>query len=369
MLAVALIVGLAAWRSKQDAEAERTDTAARRVAEVADSLRTTDPRTAMLLGVAAWRISPLPESRRALLGALTQPELGSFAPGTGPVRFLADSGRTLLSASGRTWRTWDVTAHRRTGSGRLPDGTVITAAPDARVLVVQGDHGAQRLWDTRAGRWTGGPLPDGATVDFAASGRSYLVSGSDDKARLYSLPGGRPLFTTPAGQSSVSIDAAGRRVAVCPDGHAPRVWDIAGHRALPGAWNTVQGICDDGSTTLALADGRLVLLGRDGVRVWDTTSGRLVAALPDPTAQFAATSQDGRFLATADRREIKVWRLSAPGSPVFRHPLDNQRLEHGFAWAPDRPLLRYLEAGTVHTLDLTTTVTSPGARTLSALNG
>ncbi|MEU0413924.1 helix-turn-helix domain-containing protein [Streptomyces griseorubiginosus] len=370
VLAVALIVGLAAWRSQQEAEAERTDTAARRVAEVADSLRTTDPRTAMLLGVAAWRISPLPETRRALLGALTQSELTSFtdpAPGTGPVRFLADSGRTLLSASDRAWQTWDVTAHRRTGSGRLPEGTVITASPDTRVLLVQEDDGAERLWDTRNGRWTGRTLPDGATVDFAASGSSYLVSGTDDRARLYSLPGGRPLFTIPTSQSSVAVDADGRRVAVCPDGHTPRVWDMAQHRTLPGAWNTVQGICDDDSTTLALADGRLVLLSRDGARVWDTTSGRLVASLPDPTAQFAAVSRDGRFLATADRQEIRVWRLSAPNAPVFRHPVDNQRLGPGFVWDPDRPLLRYLEGGTVHTLDLTTTLTSPWHR--DALEG
>ncbi|MEU5636700.1 hypothetical protein ACH47C_37895 [Streptomyces rishiriensis] len=82
-------------------------------------MRTTDPRTAMLLGVAAWRVAPLPEARRALLGSLAQAEHAIFtdpAAGDGPRRFLADSGRTLLSVEGRTWRTWDVRRARRTGS-------------------------------------------------------------------------------------------------------------------------------------------------------------------------------------------------------------------------------------------------------------
>jgi hypothetical protein len=58
--------------------------AAQRVAEVANSMRTTDPRTAMLLGLAAWRFAALPESRAALLAAPAQPERDAFTdPGPG----------------------------------------------------------------------------------------------------------------------------------------------------------------------------------------------------------------------------------------------------------------------------------------------
>ncbi|MFC9502045.1 WD40 repeat domain-containing protein [Streptomyces sp. NPDC057002] len=53
-----------------------------------------------------------------------------------------------------------------------------------------------------------------------------------------------------------------------------------------------------------------------------------------------------------------VWRLSDTPSLVFRHPLHNQHLYGGLAWDPGRPVLRYLEGGTVHTLDLTTAVTA-----------
>ncbi len=63
-LAVALIAGLVAWQQHQTSRQEATDTTARRVAEVAYGMRTTDPRTAMLLSVAAWRIALSPKPVR-----------------------------------------------------------------------------------------------------------------------------------------------------------------------------------------------------------------------------------------------------------------------------------------------------------------
>ncbi len=72
--------------------------------------------------------------------------------------------------------------------------------------------------------------------------------------------------------------------------------------------------------------------------------------------QYASFSPNGNFLATADSSELRVWRLSAPETPVFRHALDNQHLYGGLAW-DDAHTLRYLEGGTVHTLTLGPAVT------------
>ncbi|MCG7207361.1 hypothetical protein [Streptomyces arenae] len=361
VLAVALVVGLAAWRLAEVSQRQRVDAAARRVAEVADALRSTDPRTAMLLGAAAWEISPLPESRAALLSSLAQPQPTTFTdpePGTGSARFLVGSGRTLLSTDGRTWRTWDVVRGRRTASGELPGGAVIAAAPDARTLLIKMASGAQRLWDTRAARWVGVPAPAGTTATFSASGRSYLVSGPDDRVRLYSFTDGKLLFQTPvAGVMHATVDASDRQVAVCPTGQTPQVWDIARHRPLPGTWQSTTGICGDPRTSLILAGQHLVALTKNDVRVWDTTSGRLLAALPEPGAAQAALSADGNFLATTDSQEVRLWRLSAPGAPVFRYNRGDGKPPNGFAWDPEHPFLRCLVGGTVHTLDLTRTVT------------
>ncbi|WP_105971137.1 ribosome-inactivating family protein [Streptomyces geranii] len=54
-----------------------------------------------------------------------------------------------------------------------------------------------------------------------------------------------------------------------------------------------------------------------------------------------------------------MWRLSAPDAPVFRHPLHGQVLHDGIVWDPGRPVLRYLEGSTVHSLDLGPVLTAP----------
>ncbi|UUU32759.1 hypothetical protein JIX56_24290 [Streptomyces sp. CA-210063] len=370
VLAVALVAGLAAWGEHHDNQRRRTEAAARRVAEVADALRTTDPRTAQLLGVAAWRVAESPETRRALLGALAQPETDIFTdptPGSGPTRLLTRSGRTLLSADDGTWRTWDVTTRRPLASGRLPDGIVVGAGPDGRLLVIAADDDV-RLWDISAGRWTGPALPADAIVDFGPDGRGYAESSPyDDRVRLHSTADGTPLFETRVtGRANIAPSTDGRLLAVCPTGRAPQVWDTARHRTLPGAWEDAGALCDDDHSILAFggpgdAADRFALASPSGVHVWDAASGRRIADLADPGVHSLAFSEDGAFLATADASEIRAWRLTSSTTdapaPVFRHPLYNEHLYGGLVWDPDRPLLRYLEGGTVHTLDLANAVT------------
>ncbi|WP_189943406.1 nSTAND1 domain-containing NTPase [Streptomyces aurantiogriseus] len=363
VLALALVVGMVAWQQHIDNERQRTDTAARRVAAVADAMRTTDPRTAQLLGVAAWRISPLPESRRALLGALAQPELDIFtdpAPGDGPKRFLADSGRTLLSIDGRTWRTWDVAAHRRTGSGRLPTGDVVAVGPDARVLAVARDGGI-RLWDRRTGRLTDTVRhrPGAALPGIAAAGDDFLLTETDgDRVRVLSVTDGTTILESrSAGPAHMTSSRDGRFVAVCASGGPVQVWDTVRPRTVPGAWERV---LDDCGTLVFGGGSRLATLSADAVHVWDTGKGSQIAEIDHPGATYAAFSEagGGAFLATADEEEIRVWRLSAPSTPVFRYSLNNQHLCCGLAWDARRPVLRYLEGSTVHSLDLAAAVTA-----------
>ncbi|MGW1751037.1 nSTAND1 domain-containing NTPase [Streptomyces sp. NPDC002092] len=356
VLAVALLTALAVWQAYDDNQRRRTQEAARQVADVADALRTTDPHTALLLGAAAWRVAELPETRRALLGSLAQQETDTFTdpvPGDSAWRSLSASGRTLLSPGDRTWRTWDVRTHRRTGSGRLPDGMVLGASPDSRVLVISG-HDGIRLWDTATGHRTGGPdpLPQDTDVHFTGDDRTFL-STEADRLRLRSIADGRVLFEAPApGITVTALGADGRRAAVCSGGQAPQLWDIPGRRALPGDWQK-ERLCDaDANTTvLALGKDRLAAGTRTGLRVWDTGTGKRIADLGDEVRD-ASFSPDGAFVATADREEIQVWRLAAPEAPVFRHSLNNQRPYSGLAWDRDGRTLRYLEGSTVHTLDL-----------------
>ncbi|MFM9610662.1 nSTAND1 domain-containing NTPase [Streptomyces niveiscabiei] len=353
VLAVAVMTGVLVCRAQDENRLQRTRDAARRVAAVADALRTTDPRTALLLGAAAWSVARLPETRRALLGSLDQPETDTFTdpdPGDSRSRALLDDGRTLLSAAGRTWRTWDVTDHRPTGSGRVPSGTVTAAGP---LLAVTGDDQRVRLWNPATGHWAGGPLADVSDLRFTRDGGAVLVT-EGDRVRLRSAADGRVLFASAAVETPLTaLSTDGRLAAVCPSGGTPQVWDTATGRALPGAWRQDR-VCD--GDVLAVDGDRLAAATDGGLRVWDTRTGRRIAEADDPGVRYAAFSPDGTFLATADAAELRVWRLTDPDAPVFRHPLDNQHLYGGLAWHGRN--LRYLEGGTVHTLDLAAAVTT-----------
>ncbi|MFJ9899947.1 hypothetical protein ACIQPR_42115 [Streptomyces sp. NPDC091280] len=386
VLAVALAAGLLAWSQHRANGHQRTEAAARRVAAVADSLRTTDPRTALLLSAAAWRLSPLPESRRAVLAALAQPDLDAFTVPTpnGPSPVLTDAGRTLLTVDGTTWRTWDVTTHARIASGALPAGTqLIAAAPDARVLALSTGDGI-RLWDTAGHRWTGGarPLPRRTTdISFGSSGRSYTVSDANSgRVQVRSVDGGRLLYETRArGVDAVATDPDDRQIAACTS-HGVEVRDTTEHRAVPGAWRSAGDLCAADGAQLLFGRGseaathRLALVSALGIHIWDTRTGRQVAAPEDAEVDSAVFSPDGAFLATDDTTEIRVWRLSAPGAPVFRHPLGEQQTYGELAWDPTHPILRYLSDNTVHSYDVTTPTASawharPSDATLLAPDG
>ncbi|MCT9075047.1 nSTAND1 domain-containing NTPase [Streptomyces fulvoviolaceus] len=364
VLVVALVAGLTAWTQSRDNERRGTEAAARRIASVADAMRTTDPRTAQLLGVAAWRVAHLPETRSALLGSLGQPELDVFsdpALGDGTSRYLTDSGRTLLSVSGREWRTWDTVTHRPTASGRLPEGGRAEAAsPDGRLLSIRSADGV-RLWDTAAGRWRGEKLPDSAFVQF--SGSSYLVSDTDaPEVRVRSIADDRLLFEAKAeAEDSAAVAASpdGGLVAACPAGEGPlQVRDLRTERTVHGRWERSADICGRERSQIVLGGRQqLAALTPTGVLVWDIRTGEQLADLQDTGVTYVSFSKDGKFLATADAQEVRVWR---PGveAPVFRHSLNNQHLYGGLDWDPSRPVLRYLEGGTVHTLDVSAAVTS-----------
>ncbi|MBK3563250.1 MULTISPECIES: hypothetical protein [unclassified Streptomyces] len=369
LLAVLLTVSLAAWQLRRTDQRESNQVAARRVAAVADSLRTTDPRTAMLLSAAAWHVAQLTETRAALLGSLAQPERDVFTDpdqGAETGRSLVDSGRTLLSTAGRSWRTWSTLTHRQLSSGTLPAPAAVGVAadPDGRVLALETPEG-WRLWDLTAHRWTGAaqPVPDTYLARFSSDPHSYLVVGiNDDDAELRAVPDGKPLLKTAVGsESNVATSSDGRLVAVCPDSGALFVHDLATGRDLPGDWTGSDGDhCSDQSSLLRFdpAAHRLAAVSDSGIRVWDTTTGQLIADLDYPKANTVTFSANGAFLAAVGADEIAAWRLSAPGPPVFRTSLNGERMLGDVAWDPNRPVLRYLEGGTVHTLDLGEAVTA-----------
>ncbi|MGQ4383042.1 nSTAND1 domain-containing NTPase [Streptomyces sp. SAS_270] len=375
-LVLALTAGLVAWQRNEVSREESAKATARRLATVAASLRSTDPRTAALLGVAAWKMAPLTESRSALLGSLAQPERDAFTDplaGKDVRRFLSDSGRTLLSVEGTTVTTRNVTDHKVTDTYRLPSGTEVgDVGPDSRFLDVIGSDGGGKLWNLPQGR-SEAELGNASRWDSSPDGKTYLTGPPDGPgaAALHRTDDGQVLFTTDLARtlSSAAVGPGGRLLALCPADGPLQLWDTIGRKRLPGAWEKAdRTVCGTGSG----ADGgsRLLRFSADGGRlaavygtralVWDVRSGRTLADFAsDGSTGFtqAALSADGEFVATADDHELAVWRLANGGTQVFGRPMSKDEAT-GLTWDRGKPdLLHYLDGATVHTLDLTARLT------------
>ncbi|GAA2653518.1 helix-turn-helix domain-containing protein [Streptomyces vastus] len=376
LLVLALAAGLVAWQRDRVSQEEAAKAAARRLATVAASLRSTDPRTASLLGVAAWKIAPLTESRSALLGALAQPERDAFTDplaGKGVRRFLADGGRTLLSVDGTAVTARNVADHKVTATYRLPSGTEVgDVGPDSRFLYLIGPDGGEMLWNLPLER-SAAELGDAALKGSASDGSAYLTgpTGGPGTVRLHRTDDGKVLFSTALTRtlSTAAVGPGGRLLALCPAEGPLQLWDTADGTRLPGDWEKADKIlcgtgsgADNGPRLLQFsADGRRLAAayGTDAL-IWDVRSGRTLADFTSGGITGftqAALSPDGEFLATADDHELAVWRLSNGGTQVFHRQLSKDEAI-GLTWEPGKPrLLRYLDSATVHTFDLTDRLT------------
>jgi WD40 repeat protein/transcriptional regulator with XRE-family HTH domain len=368
-LVLALAAGLLAWQSKRTGEEEAAKATARRLATVAGNLRSTDPRTAALLSVAAWRTAPLTESRSALLEALARPERDVFTdPQTGAnvQRFLTGQGRTLVTVMGGKVTVRNVADHRVTATYHLPAGTEVSdAGPDGRSLLVMGQDGGE-LWNLASGR-PAAALGD-ASYWAAADGSAYITGPSDGQGpvRVHRADDGEVLFTTdvPRTLTAAAVGPGGHLVALCPADSAPQLWDTVHGKKLPGAWEKADGtVCGTGSG----ADGgsRLLRISADGRRlaavsgtrstVWDVSGGRQVADFDssgDAGFTDAVLSPDGEFLATADDQAITVWQVAGGGGQVFHTPAAGAEVSE-LAWDPGRSrTLRCFDGATVRTYDL-----------------
>ncbi|MER6945502.1 serine/threonine-protein kinase [Nonomuraea sp. NPDC000554] len=375
LLVISLVAGGLAVQQSMVAD-ERTGQVARqrdqaeaaRLAQFAGTLRQSDPRAAMQLSVAAWRMDRTPRTRAALTASLAQREIATFRDPTGSgdtLRTLSADGRTLVSASDDAVRLWDVRNGRRTGGiARLgmageplrglalsPTGRTVLVVTAKQAQVRDLSTGATvRTWrfDRKVGDDTGTPV----SVMYGTVDR-YALLRLDDETYVWDLERGGRVKTsawigamTPSGDAAYAATDGGRIERLRLPGLTPR-----GSRAPADH-------CGDCGRPLALTpDGKsLVEPLRSGVQLTDLRNGSsrtLGQDRPTWNRGELTFSGDGRLLASVTRTGIQVWRsggrllttLSLPGGAED----DAQLLPQvGF----DGHTLRYLSEDHVVTVDL-----------------
>ncbi|MFD8380152.1 helix-turn-helix domain-containing protein [Streptomyces sp. NPDC059679] len=364
---LALLVGVIAWQQNRSQERERVQAQARRIAALADSLRATDPVTAMRLSVASWNLADLPETRWALMAAAAQPEQDAFTdPDEDPaaVRYLSPDGRTLVSVGAKHVVKWDVRTHRRTGSFPGLGDNLVSAgvmSADASRLTLVREDGRVRTWDVRSGRVLRDRMPADDGAEISPSGRVlvlYRTWGPQKVVQLRDartqrvllerrmtrqLPelGDRQLFEVPDWTMrrlhqqrlvrayplpDAQVSPNDRLVALCLPGARLRIWDLARRQGLKTRWapKATAGNCAQEDFQFTPDSRRLVFRSATGVRRWDIASGRELPEIRHKGLRELAFSADGRFMAATDDDEVLLWRTEASATPVFRYALSDE---------------------------------------------
>ncbi|MDF5755348.1 serine/threonine-protein kinase [Spongiactinospora sp. TRM90649] len=375
--------GLTYYQSGQLAE-QLALSSGRRAAATAEELRTTDPVTAMLLSVAAWRLAPGLEARSALMSSLYGPEEGVYRPppvgGIGQ-RVVARDGRTMVSVEEKGVRVFDVVSGRQRAAWQWPDGaTVVGDTLDVNrngsaVAVLSDDR--LTVWDTMTGRRLGErrvERADSRMVRFGDHETTLAVGYVGEVILLWDYAGKR---IHPVAWDRINGFAVARRgdlAASLPDGRL----DV---RRLPGGARDTRfpRSCGPEAKLVAFsADGRLLACAGTEIRLFDTATGRRLPAPPgkvtwpwagddeSPNVVFSAGglrfSPDGRLLVGFTGTTVRVWDVATWAS-LLVHTADGVVSD---AWADaGGHTVRYLLDDTVVTVEVARrvqAVRAPGVR-------
>ncbi|MGW7531370.1 nSTAND1 domain-containing NTPase [Amycolatopsis sp. NPDC054798] len=303
LLAAAAATGFAV-ESGRTATEQRDAALAQKVFSQTRQLRETNPGLALQLELAAYRLSPQPELRDAVLSDASAPVPTRLAGNTGQITATAASraGHLLAAADlDSAVLVWDIAnpRHPETLARLAVPGSAATATAfsrDGRTVATGALSGEIRLWDLADPR-----RPRQVSAIQAAEGVASLAFSPDDRTlslgttTKYSADPSRP---SPAGLELWDVRDRARPVRAS----AP----------LPGR---------NVSAAVFAADGRVLATGgEDGVlRLWDVTDARRPALLAEPAARAGAISSiavSGSLLAAGDGTSAHLWEFGDPRRPV-----------------------------------------------------
>ncbi|MFD7125270.1 MULTISPECIES: WD40 repeat domain-containing serine/threonine-protein kinase [Streptomyces] len=332
--ALALLAGGLAWTQSRDAERRRTEASARAVAGAAANLPATDPETAMLLGLASWRIAEVPEARAALTAAAVQPErsvvdLGGLDDGEEKSSTLTRDGRRLIVFSSSGIRIFDMTKGRVGAEKPLvtlsPDDFVPGDAgrpafsPDGRLMLLAGKDGTFRLIRTEDGTPAAPPVraqPGYAEVRAVSNSGHMLLSNGPSTAlvdRAGNALAARP-GTNAVHQNTLTPD--GKHFVECGEGEL--LVSALRPQEDPVVRERLRGDGDSQCLFEFSADGRYmnVATGRTS-RLFDLTLRKMISKGSHGGDNLRFGS-DGNFLVgwAADGEAVEV-RERGSSTPLF----------------------------------------------------
>ncbi|MFJ7414506.1 hypothetical protein ACIQWZ_27410 [Streptomyces sp. NPDC098077] len=377
LICLAAVAGTVAWQQSRVSDRRHDEAEARRVAGVATALRTSDPRLAMRLSVASWRIADLPETREAVRGAASQREQSSFTPrdGTGDLQSqgrLSADGRILTKIGRDRVYRWDSRTGRSLGVTRIPGdafASVLAFSRDAGRVAYLDGLGAVVVRDLRDGQRSRrlgrlqGRYPE---AEFGPDGRLLLTEDADrersgSRVQVWDVETGRLVFAAGAREGDgpiAQLSPDGKLMAACAyEAARLSVWDLESKRRIPAPWarEADRELCDEGARFTFLPDSRaLAVVVEGGIRAWDVRDGRerpriRTGGEDRPEASFSA---DGAYAVTV-QGDMALWHLAHPDRPLTTYTPEGPYVVEPRV-DPADGVLRFVVGGasTVKTLDV-----------------
>jgi WD40 repeat protein len=320
MLAVALALTGVTVQQRRQADRDRQVALSRQLSATAETLRGSDPPTAALLSIEAYRAAPTPEARGSLLSSAAalayQAALTGHTDRVTDVAFHPD-GKLLASASAdQTVQLWDPQRRRRLTVLTGPRAAVntLTFSRDGHRLAAGDDSGATYVWDTANWRPPerlivhNGPV---LAVAFSPDGRVLASAGNDGTAVLTSAGHDRRLTVPghpPALINSLAFNPDGTRLAAATKAGSVVLWDAASGR--PAAVLTVP--TGQAHSVRYSPDGRLLAIGSAGgtITLLDARDQHTLAVLAGHgglVSQVAFSPDGTRLVSAAQDQTAILW--------------------------------------------------------------